>query len=88
MLPQPKFFDTPSEARAAVTRILRERRVAHSVNEIMTRVDPEAGKWFGIVVLDTNSEVTLRQVRKCLPEFRVIGELFPISRRADTRASA
>jgi hypothetical protein len=88
MLPQPKFFDTPSEARAAVKRTLLERRVAHSVNDILTRVDPDVGKWFGIVVLDTDSEATLRMARKCLPEFRVIGELFPISRRSDTRASA
>jgi hypothetical protein len=75
MLAKPKFFDAPSEARLAARKALNEGRLICSVNDVFTRVDPDEGKWFGIIVLDTDSLPTLLHARKQLPEFRVIGEL-------------
>jgi hypothetical protein len=77
MLAKPKFFDSPSEARAAARMALNTGRVVCSVSDVLSRVDPDEGKWFAIIVLDTDSPSTLMHARKRLPEFRVIGELFP-----------
>lgn len=73
MLSNPKFYDSPAKARDALKRALRERPVNQSVIDILTRADPEEGKWFGIVCLDTDVVQILDQSRKILPEFRVIG---------------
>ena len=72
MLRNPKFFDTPSQAREALKRALRERAVHHDVVEIKVKTDPEDGKWFAIVCLDIASSSLLDQSRNILPEFRVI----------------
>ena len=72
MLRKPKHFDTPSQAREALKRALRERAVKHDVVDIMVKPDPEDGKWFGIVSLDTSSSSLLDHSRDLLPEFRVI----------------
>jgi hypothetical protein len=73
MLRNPKFYDSPSKARDALKLALQERPVNQSVVDILTRADPEEGKWFGIVCLDTDVVEILNQSRKILPEFRVIG---------------
>ena len=73
MLRNPKFFETPSEARDAMKCALRERPVLHSVVDIRVRSDPEEEKWFGIVSLDTDSVANIDHCRSLLPEFRVIG---------------
>ena len=75
MLPNPKFFDSPSKAREALKRVLRERNINLKILELWARIDPEQGKWFGIVSLDTDRYSVLEEARKTLPEFRVIGEL-------------
>ena len=77
MLAKPKFFDSPSKARAAAKQALHDVRVACSVNDVLSRVDPDGAKWFAIIVLDTDTVSTLLHARKCLPDFRVIGEMFP-----------
>lgn len=77
MLAKPRFFESPSEARVAVKKALNEGRAACSVNDVFTRVDPDEGKWFGVIVLDTDSLPTLLRARRQFPEFRVIGELLP-----------
>ena len=77
MLAKPKFFDSPSKARAAALQALHDVQVACSVNDVLYRADPDDGKWFAIIVLDTDSVSTLLHARKRLPDFRVIGEMFP-----------
>jgi hypothetical protein len=77
MLAKPKFFNSPSEARTAAKLALNTGQVVCSVNDVLSRIDPDEGKWFAIIVLDTDSPSTLLHARKRLPEFRVIGELFP-----------
>ena len=72
MLRNPKFFDTPSQAREALKCALRERAVHHDVVEIKIKPDPEDGKWFAIVSLDIASSSLLDRSRDILPEFRVI----------------
>ena len=72
MLRKPKYFDTPSQAREALKQALRERGVKHDVVDIVAKADPEDGKWFGIVSLDTSSATLLDHSRDLLPEFRVI----------------
>ncbi len=82
MLAKPQFFNSPSEARAAAKMALLTGQVVCSVNDVLCRVDPEEGKWFAIIVLDTDSLSTLLHARKRLPQFRVIGELFPEAHKA------
>lgn len=77
MLAKPKFFDSPSRARVAALHALHEVQVACSVNDVLSRADRDEGKWFAIIVLDTDSVSTLLHARKRLPDFRVIGEVFP-----------
>ena len=74
LLAKPKFFNTPSGARTPAQSALREGRVICGVTDVFTRVDPEEGKWFGVIVLNTDSLPTLLHARRQLPEFRVIGE--------------
>jgi hypothetical protein len=81
MLAKPTFFDSPSEARLAAKRALLDTRVVCSVSDVLARVDPEEGRWFGIIILDTDALPTLLSARRQLPGFRVIGEVFSETRR-------
>lgn len=73
MLRNPKFFEKSSQAREALKCALQERPVPHAVVDLRVKVDPEEGKWFGILSLDTDSVPHLDHCRNLLPEFRVIG---------------
>ena len=77
MLVKPRFFDTPSATRHAMKTALSHSRVVCPVVEVFCRIDPDEEQWFGVIVLDTDSEGTLLHARRCLPDFRVIGALFP-----------
>jgi hypothetical protein len=81
MLAKPMFFDSSSEARLAAKQALLDSRVVCSVNDVLTRVDPDEGRWFGIIILDTDALPTLLSARRQLPGFRVIGEVFPETRK-------
>ena len=81
MLTKPKFFDSPSAARLAARQALRQGHVVCTVNDVMTRVDPDEDRWFAIIVLDTDTPSTLLHARRQLAEFRVIGELVPQTNR-------
>jgi hypothetical protein len=72
VLRNPKFFETSSQAREALKCALQERPVRHAVVDMRVKVDPEEGKWFGILSLDTDSIRNLDYCRNLLPEFRVI----------------
>jgi hypothetical protein len=74
MLPTPQFYATASLARHAVTAAVKRHPPGCTVNDILVRVDPDAGEWFGIVSLDADATDVLVSARKFLPEFRVIGE--------------
>lgn len=80
MLATPTFFETPSQARSAAKKALMDSRVVCAVNDVLVRVDPDEGRWFGIIILDTDSLPTLLSARRQLPGFRVIGEALPKTR--------